>query len=164
MLICPQENQPPGHAECDLTGGGGNPAMKGGDDMKANMGKEITVRVRNDIGVLSQLCRLIADKGINILAVSAWVEAADAVIRMVTNDNLRVMDALREKHYNPHEAGVVLLQTDHKPGVLRLITEKLAQRGVDVHHLYATAADDQGGILVVLGATNNDQAVVLLNS
>lgn len=131
--------------------------------MKANKGKEITVRVRNDIGVLSQLCRLIADKGINILAVCAWVEAADAVIRMVTSDNLRVMDALREKHYNPHESAMVLLQTDHKPGVLRHITEKLAQRGLDLHHLYATAPDVDGEVLVVLGSTNNDQAVVLLN-
>jgi hypothetical protein len=59
---------------------------------------------------------------------------------------------------------VVLLQTDHHPGLLQQIAEKLAQKGLDVHHLYGTAADGQGSILLVLGSTNNDQAAVLLNS
>jgi hypothetical protein len=131
--------------------------------MKAKMGKEVIVRVLNEIGVLSQLARLIADKGINILAVSAWVEGADAVIRLVTNDNLRVVDALRERNYNPRENGVVLLEVGHKPGVLRHITEKLAARGIDLHHFYATAPDAQDNILVVFGSANNDQAIVLLN-
>ena len=131
--------------------------------MKARMGNEIMVRVRNDIGVLSQLCRLIADKEINIVAACAWVEAADAVVRMVTSDNPRVLDTLREKHYNPREAAVVLLQAEHRPGVLQHLTEQLAQRGLDIHHLYATTADRQGDIFVVLGTTNNTQAVTLLN-
>jgi hypothetical protein len=128
------------------------------------MGKEIIVRVHNEIGVLAQLSRLIADKGVNILAVSAWVEGADAVIRLMTNDNLRVADALREKHYNPRENGVVQLEVGHKPGILRHITDKLAEKGIDLHHLYATAPDSQDNILVVFGSANNDQAIVLLNS
>jgi hypothetical protein len=131
--------------------------------MKAKMGKEVIVRVHNEIGVLAQLARLIADKGINILAVSAWVEGADAVIRLITTDNLRVVDALREKRYNPRENGVVLLEVGHKPGVLRHITEKLAEKGIDLHHLYATAPDSQDNILVAFGSANNDQAIVLLN-
>ena len=131
--------------------------------MKARMGKEVTLRVHNEIGVLSQLAKLVADKGINILAVSAWVEGEDAVVRWITNDNLRVMDALREKHYNPRENGVVLTEVAHKPGMLRHITEKLAQKGIDLHHFYATAPDDQERVLIAFGSANNDQAIVLLN-
>ncbi len=131
--------------------------------MKARTGKEIMVRVRNEIGVLAQVSRLVADKGINILAVSAWVEGSDAVVRMITNDNLRVMDALREKHFNPRESNVVLMEAAHKPGMLRHITEKLAEKNIDLHHLYATAPDDQNRILIAFGSANNDQAIVLLN-
>jgi hypothetical protein len=131
--------------------------------MNARIGKEVTVRVRNEIGVLAQLSKLIADKGINILAVCAWVEGEDAVMRMVTNDNLRVMDALREKQYSPRESGVVLTEVGHKPGMLRHLTETLGQKGIDLHHLYATAPDDQDRILVAFASANNDQAIVLLN-
>lgn len=132
--------------------------------MNARIGKEVTVRVRNEIGVLAQLSKLVADKGINILAVCAWVEGEDAVVRMITNDNLRVMDALREKHYNPRETSVVLTEVGHKPGMLRCLTETLGQKGIDLHHLYATAPDNQDRILVAFASTNNVQAIVLLNS
>jgi len=130
--------------------------------LNARIGKEVVVRVRNEIGVVAQLTRLIADKGINIVAVNGWVEGPDAVIRLVTGDNLRVMDALREKHYNPHEKDVVLLEAGHKPGKLRHITETLAKEGIDLLHLYASATEDTGKCLVVFECTNNDRAVVLL--
>ena len=42
--------------------------------MTAKHGKEVSVRVFNDIGVLAQLTKIVAEKGINILAAAAWVE------------------------------------------------------------------------------------------
>ena len=40
--------------------------------------KEIIVRMPNDIGALDRMAKAIADRGVNILAVSAWVEGAQA--------------------------------------------------------------------------------------
>jgi hypothetical protein len=131
--------------------------------LKAKPGKEVVVKVRNEIGLLAQLARLIADKGINILAATAWVNGSDATIHLVTSDNLRVVDALRAKSYNPRELDVVLVESPHKPGLLRHLTEKLAQAGIDLHHLYASAAADQDRCLIVFASANNDHATVLLN-
>jgi len=130
--------------------------------LNARIGKEVVVRVRNDIGVVAQMTKLIADKGINILAVNGWVEGPDAVVRLVTNDNLRVMDALRHQHYNPHEKDVVLLEAGHKPGKLRHITEMLAKEGIDLRHLYASATENDDKCLIVFECADNDRAVVLL--
>jgi hypothetical protein len=131
--------------------------------LKARPGKEIVLRVRNEIGVLAQLTKLIADKGFNILAASAWVNGADGVIHLVTNDNLRVVDMLRDKKFNPKESEVVLTEVAHKPGMLKHLTEKLAQNGIDIHHLYASAGADQDKCLIVFACANNDRAIVLLN-
>jgi hypothetical protein len=131
--------------------------------LKARPAKEVVVRVRNEIGVLAQLSRLVADKGINILAACAWVEGGDGVVHLVTNDNLRVVDALRAKNYNPRESDVVLIESPHKPGLLRHVTDKLAGAGVDIHHLYATAGETQDKCLIVFASANNDHAIVLLN-
>lgn len=131
--------------------------------LRANIGKEIVVKVRNEIGVLAQLSRLVADKGVNILAASAWVEGADGIVHLVTEDNLRVMDLLRAKSYNPREAAVVLVESPHKPGLLRHLTEKLAEAGIDLHHLYASATATQDKCLIVFASANNDRAVVVLN-
>ena len=128
---------------------------------KAKLAKELVLRVHNDIGLLAQVARLIADKGINILAVSAWVEGENAVIRLVTDDNLRTSDALRAERFHPREGDVVVMETDHKPGLLRKITERLAREGVDLHHLYATASDNALTCTVVFATAHNDRALLM---
>jgi hypothetical protein len=132
--------------------------------LKARLGKEVVLRVENEVGVLDQIARTVAEKGVDIQAVSAWVEGPLAVIRLVTDDNRRVADALRSKNYDPRESDVVLTEVPHKPGMLRHVTERLARGAVDVHHLYASTVSKQGETLVVLATANNDRATVLLNT
>lgn len=127
---------------------------------KAQLGKEVVLRVHNEIGVLAQIAKLIAEKGINILAISAWTEGSTGVIHVVTDDNLRTADALRAQRYNPHEQEVILLQTEHKPGLLRKITERLAGEGIELHHLYAASLDTSARVLVVFACSNNERALM----
>lgn len=47
--------------------------------LKTRPAKEVTVRIQNEIGALDRLAQTIADKGANILAVSAWVDGAQGV-------------------------------------------------------------------------------------
>ncbi len=131
--------------------------------LKAKPAKEIVIKVRNEIGVLAQLARTVADKGIDILATAAWVEGGNGIVHLVTSDNLRAMDALKAKSFQPRESEVVLTEVPHKPGMLRHVTEKLAAGGIDLHHLYASATTAEHACLIVFASANNDRAVVLLN-
>ena len=132
--------------------------------LKTRLAKEVIVRMPNAIGTLNGIAKTIAEKGVNILAVSAWVEGAQAVIRLVTDDSVRVMDALRAHKYEAREGDVLVTEPSHKPGMLHRITDKLAQAEIDIHHLYATASTAQEQCLLVFGTTNNDRAMVLLNA
>jgi hypothetical protein len=129
--------------------------------IKARMAKEAIVRMNNRIGVLAQVTKSLADMGINIEAVITTVEGTDAVIRMVTGDHQRTVDALREQRLEVQEAKVVVAELEHRPGLLREITDKLARQHIDLSYLYGTAAGDK--CLVVLSSTNNDWAVKVLN-
>jgi len=132
--------------------------------LKTRPAKEVVIRIPNAIGTLDVIARTLADKGINILAVSAWVEGAQAVIRLVTDESVRVMDALRSQKYDAREGDVLVTEPPHKPGMLHRITEKLAQGQIDIHHLYATATSSQAQCMVVFSTANNDRAMVLLNA
>ena len=132
--------------------------------LKTKPAKEVVVRMPNAIGTLNGIAKTIADKGVNILAVSAWVEDAQAVIRLVTDDSVRVMDMLRAHQYDAREGDVLVTEPPHKPGMLHRITEKLAHAEIDIHHLYATASTAQGQCLLVVATANNDRAMVLLNA
>ena len=127
------------------------------------MAKEAIVRMNNRTGALAQVTKSIADKGINVEAVIATVDGADAVIQLVSNDHQRIMDSLREQQLEAQEAKVVLVEGEHRPGLLQLITEKLARENIDVLYLYATAVNVDK-CLVVLSSTNNEWAVMVLNS
>jgi hypothetical protein len=132
--------------------------------IRAKQGKELMVVTLNEIGALSEIAKTLADRGINLLAVSGWVEGQDAVIRLVTEDNLRAMEALRHKNYSIREKDVLLLELPHRPGLLRAITQKLAAEEIDIHHLYATGSATTEKVLVALATSHNDRALVALQS
>lgn len=129
----------------------------------AKQGKQIIVEVFNELGVLHDLARTVAEKGITILSLDAEVVDKDAVIRLVTDDNLRAADALRDGRYAPTEVPVVLVELPHKPGMLEHLAERLGRAQIDIYRLTVTATPSQGTCLVVLSCSDNDHAVVLLN-
>jgi hypothetical protein len=118
----------------------------------------------NEIGTLNGIAKTLADKGFNILAVSAWVEGADVIIRLIMDETARAADALRAGGHKVREVDVVVAEVPHKPGMLRSITDKLAQEEIDIHHLYATAGSTQDQGLVVFATANNDRALVRLST
>jgi len=131
--------------------------------IKARMAKEAIVRINNRPGTLAQVTRSIAEKRISIDAVIGTVDGTDAVIRLVTNDHQRTINTLRELQLEAQEAKVVVVEALHRPGLLQRITEKLARENMDLIYLYATAAEADK-CLVVLSSSNNEWAVMVLNS
>jgi hypothetical protein len=131
--------------------------------IKARMAKEAIVRINNQPGALARVTRSLGENGINIGAVIATAEGADAVIRLVTSDHQRTLNMLREQQLEVQETKVVVVDALHRPGLLQRITEKLARENIDLFYLYATAAETDN-CLVVLSSTNNEWAVMVLNS
>ena len=131
--------------------------------VKARMAKEAIVRINNQPGALARITTSLADKGINIEAVIATAEGTDAVIRLVTGDHQRTINTLREQQLEVQETKVVVVDALHRPGLLQRITGKLARENMDLLYLYATATDVDK-CLVVLSCTNNEWAVMVLNS
>jgi hypothetical protein len=139
------------------------PGDKESHMLKAKIGKEVVARLTNQVGVLARVTKIVSEKGINIRAVSSWVEGKDAVIRLLTDDATRVADALREQQVTVKENEVVMVESPHKAGLLRSLTERLAGAGIDLRYLYASALDGQEQCLIIFGSTDNGQALALLN-
>jgi hypothetical protein len=131
--------------------------------IKARISKDAIVRTNNQPGALARITKSIADKGINIEAIIATAEGADAVIHLVTSDHQRTINTLHEQKLEVQETKVVVVEALHRPGLLQHITEKLAKENMDIFYLYATAANVDK-CLVVFSSTNNEWAVMVLNS
>ena len=128
---------------------------------KAKLGKEIVVTVVNKIGVLADISRILADHGINIEAVAGYAIENTAMIRLVTEDNLRSMDALKKQGYKSiKEKEAVIIELDNKPGALKSITTKLAEQQIDVKQIYGTTCPEGCPAKIVLSSSNNEKALV----
>jgi hypothetical protein len=130
--------------------------------LSARIGREIVIKVVNKIGVLSDMSRIIADKGISIEAVSCWTEGREGIVHLITDDNLRATEALCEKGYDAFETKVVVADIPNKPGILKHVTDLLRAAEIDIHHLYATPAQAEQ-CHVVLSCSDNEHATVMLN-
>jgi len=131
--------------------------------LKARKGKEVMVKITNNIGILADIAMVLADRGINLLAINAYVADEQAFIRLVTEDNLRAHDVLSEHGYKSQEDDVILLTIPHKPGMLHRVSEILSEAQIDIHHIYVTTTEAGGECCVVLHTANDDQAMVKLN-
>jgi hypothetical protein len=131
--------------------------------IKAKMATEAIVRMSNQTGALARITKCLADEDINIEAIVATLDGADAVIRLVSGNHQQMMDMLRGQKLEVQEAKVVVVEMEHRPGMLQLITEKLARENIDLLYLYATAVSADK-CLVVLSSANNDWASMVLNS
>lgn len=126
--------------------------------------KEVSVRVYNDIGILSQLTRIVAEKGVNIRAAAAWVEDGNkGIVRLVTDDNLRAVDALRAHDYAPEEVDSVEVLMEHSPGMLSRVCATIGSGELNIRYLYASAPVSDETCLLVLSTDDNERALVLLN-
>jgi hypothetical protein len=126
--------------------------------------REVSLRVFSDIAILAQITKIVAEKGVNIRAAAAWVEDENkGVVRLVTDDNLRAVDALRAHNYAPEEVDSVEVLMHHSPGMLSSICEAIGMEGLNIHYLYASAPVSDERCIAVLSTDNNERALVLLN-
>lgn len=128
---------------------------------KAELGKEIAVTVVNKIGILADMSKILADHGINITAVAGYSINNEATIMLVTDDNLRAVDALKKKKYTSiKENEIVIVELEDKPGALKNITAKLAAENIDIKYIYGTTCPGGCPARLVISTSDNEKAVV----
>ena len=131
--------------------------------LDARQGKEIVVRLKNRIGLLFDISKLVSERGISILAVCGAASGNEGVIRLVTDDNLRASELLNASGYVAEEEDVILMELPHKPGMLKRITQALAVEEIDIWQIYGSALPGQEKSLVVLRTSNDGHALLRLN-
>jgi len=128
---------------------------------QAQLAKEIAVTVVNKIGVLADMSKLLAESGVNIEAVAGYAVDKEAKIMLVTNDDVRSVDALKKSGYTSiKENEVVVIELEDKPGALKNITARLAAEGIDIKQIYGTTCSGGCPAKLVISTTDNEKALV----
>jgi hypothetical protein len=125
---------------------------------KATLVKEISIQTPNEKGIAAKLSGLVAGHaGVNIRFGWAVGINGSGHFSLMTDDNEKVLEALKNDFPEAKEIDVVLIDTQDAVGELAEITDKIWNADLDIHFIQATYLDNKPVIVV---STNDNQKVL----
>lgn len=125
--------------------------------------KQISVFLENKKGRLGEISALLAEKNINLYALSIADTQDFGILRMITEAPAEVADIIREAGYICNLTDVIAVSVPHAPGSLAHIVSILSEGDVDIEYTYAFAASGDDRAYMVFRVSDNLSAAALLS-
>ncbi len=128
---------------------------------KARKTKEISFTMPDKVGLLSEVTTAVGGAKVNITAICAYAMESNAYFMLTADSTAKVKKALAGFGAAIEERDVVEVEMLNKPGELQKVAKKIADAGIDIEYMYATAgkgktatgvfktADDKKAIKVI---------------
>ena len=123
--------------------------------------KQIAVFLENKEGKASGCCKVLKEAGVNLLALSIADTKDFGILRILTADNAKALQALRAAGYLSSEVELVGVEVPDKAGALSDLLIALGEGGVNVEYMYSYAEAD-GHAKIVFKTSAVEKAVALL--
>ena len=111
---------------------------------------QISVFLENRTGQLAEITRLLADKGIDIRAISIAETADYGLARMIVDDSHKASAILLEHGDILSMTPVWAVEVPDRPGGLAEVLAVLAEEHVDVEYMYSLFAHQEGKAYMVM--------------
>ena len=132
--------------------------------VKAELDRQLMIRVKDHVGTLSEVTHLISSSGINLVAICAYAVDNLVSVMFVTEDNNAARTILEGQNYHVQEDEVILLTIDNKPGALQTVTDKIAAAGIDLRLVYGSVEKTGTMSRIVMISKNNLDVMLLLKT
>lgn len=99
--------------------------------------KQVCVFLENKKGRIAEVTGLLAEEGINIRALSLADTPDFGVLRLIVDDRVRCVRALKSHGFVVQETEVIAIEIDDRPGGLHRIVELLDREGINIEYIYA---------------------------
>jgi ACT domain-containing protein len=129
------------------------------------IGEELTITAENKIGILADISKMLANKGINIEAVLGYEIGKKAKLLLVTNANIVIVKELKKMKYRSvKETEVLLVDLSNKPGSLKVVSTEMKENKIDIKYIYLTPCTcaTKGSSRMVLQTSDNEKAMAVL--
>ncbi len=111
--------------------------------------KEITVALENAPGRLAHVTRCLADRKVNILAVSVLESTDMGLVRMVVDKPADALKMLKDCPMTVSVCEVLEIAAPNKPGAIAGLAAKLAGKRINIEYLYgSTVTKGKSNVIV----------------
>ena len=123
---------------------------------------QISVFLENRKGRLYEVCSLLGEKGINILALTIAETEDFGVLRIIVDKPDAALEELKKGNFVANSTDVVIVEIEHKPGSLANILKALSDSDINIEYMHAFAGRQSSGYLMVMRFDNPEEAIKVL--
>lgn len=126
--------------------------------------KQISVYIENTKGQLAAITKIIADRGIDIRALSLADTTSFGILRLILDKPYEAKDALTEAGHSVVITPVIAVGVDDEPGALSKVIELLSANDISIEYMYAFTAKKHNQALSIIRVDEGDKAVAVLEN
>jgi hypothetical protein len=123
--------------------------------------KQLAIPAANKTGTLSKIIEVLAEGGVNIVALAISESLERGIIRLVV-DRPEEAAKLLIPEYEIRETDVLQVDMPNQPGSLAAVTAKLGVADINIEYIYASAGASGGQTTVIIKVADLQKAMVAL--
>ena len=124
--------------------------------------KQLSVFVENQPGKLAEITGILAEKKVDIRALSIADTTHFGILRLIVSNPEQAEDALKEQGYTVSLTDVIGVGVEDRPGGLAEALAVLNEKGIAVEYMYAFVSKAEKTAYVILRVEDNDHALRVL--
>jgi len=123
--------------------------------------QQLTLTLENRPGILADLCAHLADRRINIRAITAVDSTDSGNVRLVVDDPDLARRALSDAGVASTSVSCLALEMPNDPGGFAGIARSLSLAGINIDYIYASGLPDAAKALGIFGVSDLERALAL---
>jgi hypothetical protein len=124
--------------------------------------KEFTVNMEDRPGTLGKFSRVLADRGVNILAFETTSAGGSSEVRFVADDPGAAKTAMDNQSLAYTEKKVAYITLPNRPGELARAASVLGEADVNINHAYFGVDPSTSTPVLFIGVEDADRAAKVL--
>ena len=125
--------------------------------------KEFVIRLEDQPGTLGKVCRVLAERGVNILAFQSFPSEGKSLVRLVLDNPTTARNVLDTARLSYTEAEVAQVKLPHRPGELARAASRLGDANININYAYCGVEAGTNVPLVFFGVAEVGRAVTILD-
>ncbi len=124
--------------------------------------KEFIVLLEDRPSTLGKVCRALADREVNILALQSFPIGGKSVTRFIVDNPTTAKTVLDSEQLTYVEAEIVQAKLPHRPGEIARVASRLGEANININYAYCGLEPGTNTPLVFFGVTEAGKAAQVL--
>ena len=125
--------------------------------------KEFVIRLEDQPGTLGKVCRVLAERGVNILAFQSFPSEGKSLVRLVLDNPTTAKNVLDSARLSYTEAEVAQVKLPHRPGELARAASRLGDANININYAYGGVEAGTNAPFLIFGVAEVGRAVTILD-